>query len=428
MKKNFLTLTVFAFSIFVFSTFSWAQCPEDPNDRGECDTLNVICLDCEIDTTVPGPYFVRFPLLVTHDQTVADDSIAGFAIPFTWTHTNPSKYCSLGIWWNTTSTLWVYPDFARSIFRHIVEGTDTLYHNRLADLAADFSGRDWDTRILSLSTDPPFMGMALVPTGTADQRWWDGDRVLLATLTFRIEDTMHVCMDTTLWPPSSRITFSRSDGQTYIPRDNLPQCFKVGPPAGPCEDPEHFVFTDSTGDSYSIVIDSALLDDLELEECDEIGVFDDTGGGKGLLCVGASVYHPADLPIPLIAWKDDPLTPQKDGYIAGDTMYFRVWSKNQDREEEACAYYSVGDGHFESGFFSQLWLEAPCGPPPPESVTITSPNGGEDWCEGSAQSITWTSVNIDTVEIEYSTDGGSTWIAVVDKTPAGPGSYSWTVP
>ncbi|MCK4224326.1 MAG: T9SS type A sorting domain-containing protein, partial [candidate division Zixibacteria bacterium] len=229
--------------------------------------------------------------------------------------------------------------------------------------------------------------------------------------------------------PSSNCLVRICDAADNNPCDLSDNFFTIEPCLpDTCIYPEHFVFTDSTSDSYSIVIDSAFLDGLELEECDEIGVFDDTGGGKGLLCVGASVYHPADLPIPLIAWKDDPLTPQKDGYTAGDTMYFRVWSKNQDREEEACAYYLEGDGHFESGFFSQLWLEAPCGPPPPESITVTSPNGGEDWCAGSAQSITWTSVDIDTVEIEYSTDGGSSWITVVDKTPAGPGSYSWTVP
>ena len=80
------------------------------------------------------------------------------------------------------------------------------------------------------------------------------------------------------------------------------------------------------------MIDSAFLDGLELEECDEISVFDDTGNGKGLLCVGASVYHPEDIPIYLIAWKDDPLTEVKDGYIAGDTMHFKVWSKNQNKE------------------------------------------------------------------------------------------------
>ena len=231
MKKILLTLAVFAFSIFVFSTLSWAQCPEDPNDRGECDTLNVICLDCEIDTTVPGPYFVRFPLLVTHDQTEPTDSIAGFTIPLTWTHTNPSKYCSLGAWWNNIN-LYPYPYRDRSIFRHITDPVtgDTLIHNRMMTLSEDFSGREWDTRILQVSTDPAYMRLALVPTGTQDQRWWEGDRVLLATLTFRIEDTMHVCMDTTLWPPSSRLAFIRYDGQPYVPRDNLPHCFWIGPP------------------------------------------------------------------------------------------------------------------------------------------------------------------------------------------------------
>ena len=128
-----------------------------------------------------------------------------------------------------------------------------------------------------------------------------------------------------------------------------------------CIYPVHFVFTDSTEDSYSIVIDSAFLDGLELEECDEIGVFDDTGNGKGLLCVGASVYHPDSLPIPLVAWKDDPLTDVKDGYTPGDTMYFRVWSRNQDREGCALSHFKDGeDGTFEWSLFSQLWLEAPC--------------------------------------------------------------------
>jgi len=121
-----------------------------------------------------------------------------------------------------------------------------------------------------------------------------------------------------------------------------------------CFYPQHFVFTGSTGGSYSLIIDSVLWDGLELDECGEVGVFDDTGGG--MLCVGASVYHPGSLTIPLIAWKDDPLTSGRDGYIAGDTMYFKVWSKNHNREEGALSHYSVGNGRFESGGFSRLWL------------------------------------------------------------------------
>jgi hypothetical protein len=204
-------------------------CPEDPNDRGACDTLSVVCLDCETDSPPPGIRSVRYILLVTHDQVNEIDSLAGFVVPLSWTHTNPSAYCSLGAYWNTTSTLWDAPNFERSIFRHVVEDADTLYHNRMADLAADYSGRDWDTRILDLSSndDSSYMRMGLFSTGTADQRWWEGERVLLATLTFRMQDTMHVCIDSSFWPPASHLNFIRDDGVPYVPRDNLPCCFRI---------------------------------------------------------------------------------------------------------------------------------------------------------------------------------------------------------
>jgi hypothetical protein len=99
----------------------------------------------------------------------------------------------------------------------------------MADMATDFSGREWDTRVLELSsdTDSAYMRMALVPTGTEDQYWWEGERVLLATLTFKLEDTMHVCIDTTFWPPGSNLAFTRSDAAIYTPRDNLPDCFSI---------------------------------------------------------------------------------------------------------------------------------------------------------------------------------------------------------
>jgi hypothetical protein len=121
-----------------------------------------------------------------------------------------------------------------------------------------------------------------------------------------------------------------------------------------CFSPQHFVFTNNTGSSYSLVIDSAYWEGVELDECSEVGVFDDTGGG--MLCVGASVYHPRSLTVSLIAWKDDPWTGVKDGYTSGDTTYFKVWSKNHSREESASSHYLIGNGRFESGAFSKLWL------------------------------------------------------------------------
>ncbi|UCB51671.1 MAG: hypothetical protein JSV10_06685, partial [Candidatus Zixiibacteriota bacterium] len=94
MKKQFFASIVLALSILLLGTFSWAQCPEDTDDRGNCDTLNVTCFDCE-QTPGSGPWQIHFPILVTHDQTQWEDSLAGFVTPLAWTRTNPTKYCSL---------------------------------------------------------------------------------------------------------------------------------------------------------------------------------------------------------------------------------------------------------------------------------------------------------------------------------------------
>lgn len=227
MKRRGLFLLGMTLLVFGLFTQSWGQCPEDPFDNGECDTLNVLCLDCEVGG--PGPYLVRFPILVTHDQTEPLDSIAGFVVPLTLTHTNPAAYCSASSWWNSTQMIYLAPDFERSVFRHILDGPDTLYANRMAQLEGDFSNRGWDLVILNLEDGSNFW-LTLVPTAAENQRWWEGDRVLLATMTLRVEDTMHVCIDSTFWPPASHLSFSRSDGQLYTPRDNLPYCFWIGGP------------------------------------------------------------------------------------------------------------------------------------------------------------------------------------------------------
>jgi hypothetical protein len=61
-------------------------------------------------------------------------------------------------------------------------------------------------------------------------------------------------------------------------------------------------------------------------------------------------------------------------------------------------------------------------------VTVTAPNGGENWLANSQHNITWTSQIITDVSIEYSTNNGNNWISVVSSTPASGGSYSWAVP
>jgi subtilisin family serine protease len=68
------------------------------------------------------------------------------------------------------------------------------------------------------------------------------------------------------------------------------------------------------------------------------------------------------------------------------------------------------------------------GAPPVDQVTVTYPNGGESLSAGGVATITWTwSGGFGTVNIDYSTNGGSTWTSIVTGT-ANDGSHAWTVP
>lgn len=60
-----------------------------------------------------------------------------------------------------------------------------------------------------------------------------------------------------------------------------------------------------------------------------------------------------------------------------------------------------------------------------KSITVTSPNGGESYDVGSQQTITWTSTNVNYVNIYGNFEDGSALIA--SQIPSD-GSYSWTVP
>lgn len=62
------------------------------------------------------------------------------------------------------------------------------------------------------------------------------------------------------------------------------------------------------------------------------------------------------------------------------------------------------------------------------SLTLTAPNGGETWSVGALQTVSWTSSGISgNVKLDYSTNGGATWISITGST-LNDGAESWTVP
>ncbi|MCB2198123.1 S8 family serine peptidase [bacterium] len=114
--------------------------------------------------------------------------------------------------------------------------------------------------------------------------------------------------------------------------------------------PVHFSPVDRTGLPYAIVIDEAIMLEEVMLPGDEIAVFD------GGLCVGAAVVRDG-WPLALTAWQSD-ADHGLPGFVPGDGMQFHVWSASEDLEMPAAAEYSVGDGLFGSGPYSQVVLNA----------------------------------------------------------------------
>jgi hypothetical protein len=54
---------------------------------------------------------------------------------------------------------------------------------------------------------------------------------------------------------------------------------------------------------------------------------------------------------------------------------------------------------------------------PSPSVTVVSPNGGENWIIGTTQNIIWTSNGVTgQIRVDLSRDGGSTWRTIIPST------------
>ncbi|GJQ62570.1 MAG: glycosyl hydrolase [Melioribacteraceae bacterium] len=59
-----------------------------------------------------------------------------------------------------------------------------------------------------------------------------------------------------------------------------------------------------------------------------------------------------------------------------------------------------------------------------QSITLNSPNGGEEWQAGTNHNITWDASAISTVSIEYSTNNGINWETLAEDV-INTGSYAW---
>ncbi len=226
MKQNVLILLFMILGLCCFCDLSLAVCPQAPNDNGLCDSLKVEVnpTDQWIDLSSPPPYFARISFYVTHDVPNPVDSIAAFVFILCYTHTNPAKYCSVTGYWN--EILWTPNRLPRSIFRHLVTEGDTI-HNWMMDQFEEGKGEEWNGITLDLDGTSHFW-FCLIPSGSEDQKFGEAHHVLLATMTFRLDDTTTISVDTCFCPTGDHsIVYSRSDAVTYMPRDNMPFYAKI---------------------------------------------------------------------------------------------------------------------------------------------------------------------------------------------------------
>ncbi|MBN1292335.1 MAG: choice-of-anchor D domain-containing protein, partial [Candidatus Latescibacteria bacterium] len=63
-----------------------------------------------------------------------------------------------------------------------------------------------------------------------------------------------------------------------------------------------------------------------------------------------------------------------------------------------------------------------------ERIRLISPNGGERWRPGFSYNITWESLNVMLVKIDYSLNAGTTWINITSNAYAQDGIYLWHAP
>lgn len=89
------------------------------------------------------------------------------------------------------------------------------------------------------------------------------------------------------------------------------------------------------------------------------------------------------------------------------------------------AYFTTNASSTNNALSSGWWV--------PPSATVNSPNGGETLYQGNSYNITWTAAPSDplataTIDLYYSTDGGTTYPNTITTGETNDGNYSWVVP
>ncbi|MBN1790231.1 MAG: T9SS type A sorting domain-containing protein [Bacteroidales bacterium] len=117
----------------------------------------------------------------------------------------------------------------------------------------------------------------------------------------------------------------------------------------------HFVpvWTGNGQDHMNFYATSATIEGIPMQPGDEIGIFDgDACVGTGVLTLVIDDINYFEIRVS----RDEPTTPEKDGYTAGNTASFRLWDDSEQREIANCnVTYTSGTNVFDIG--ATTWYE-----------------------------------------------------------------------
>ncbi len=165
--------------------------------------------------------------------------------------------------------------------------------------------------------------------------------------------------------------------------------------------------------------------------CDSISFVGTRAADAGIKSDTAYINNAKNRLLIFAAWIGGDLAPG-NGSVA--KLFFRTgpaWDSTMYVKVDSILWPPISSLEFtktDGNGFLPAFIKGCLGKPAVPTITVSSPNGGENWRVGSVHDITWSSQNFTgNVKIEYSTNAGSTWITIISST-VDDGVHPWAIP
>ena len=110
--------------------------------------------------------------------------------------------------------------------------------------------------------------------------------------------------------------------------------------------------------------------------------------------------------------------------ITDDGSYtWSISSSLAEHDDYQVMIYSTSESSISDYSDNYFTIEEPGSP----SITVTSPNGGEDWEPGTSHSITWNSANLSGNYVGIQLYSSGSYVSSISSSTTDDGSYTWSI-